>query len=57
MSTIFLAALYFLDVQNILWEKSNIYNFPDKKRTVKNQNNFLSNIGPNLGHALASFAT
>ena len=24
---------------------------------VKNQNNFLSNIGLNLGHALASFAT
>ena len=25
--------------------------------TVKNQNSFLSNIGLNLGHALASFAT
>ena len=27
------------------------------KGAVKNQNDFLSNIGLNLGHALASFAT
>ena len=30
--------------------------FSEKRGCKKNQNSFLSNIGLNLGHALASFA-